>query len=135
MVCENGRPLRLGKHPPPPWTTQTKRYWFLTPFGSLGRFYKPGKSKADGGFFMKESQVKGLTPEQIGVKFQLGYTPTHMAELILPKDFDMYLAYVARHPNSPSSSGAPAMQYIAKDWVRKVMSEGESNFNLHLEIY
>jgi hypothetical protein len=32
MVCENGRPLGLGKHSPPQWTTQTERFWFLTPF-------------------------------------------------------------------------------------------------------
>jgi hypothetical protein len=32
MVCESGRPLGLGKQPPPPWTTQTEQYWFLTTF-------------------------------------------------------------------------------------------------------
>ncbi len=32
MDCENGRPLGLGKHPPPPLATQTEQYWCLTLF-------------------------------------------------------------------------------------------------------
>jgi hypothetical protein len=42
MVCENGHPLRLVKHPSSPRTTQSEQFWFLTPFAfSIARHEMP----------------------------------------------------------------------------------------------
>lgn len=86
-----------------------------------------------GSWLMKSSALRGLTPEQIRVKYALPATPTHVSDVIVPAQTTMYRGAIQYHQfveSMPVEAASGAVQYslttlIPRENFRNARAIGE----------
>lgn len=100
-----------GAYPEPAYASA--RMEFTTGAAEIGyvRVYAEGANNPEGAWFMRTTDIQGLTPLQIQQKYALPTIPSHVVDIAVPPGFRMGVGIAA--PNSYARSGGGGVQFQA----------------------
>lgn len=102
-----------GTYPEPAYASARMEFTTGTVETGYVRVYAEGVNNPEGAWFMRATDIQGLTPLQIQQKFALPTIPTHVVDVTVPQGFRMGAGIVA--PNSYARAGGGGVQFQALD--------------------
>lgn len=107
-----------GTYPEPAYASARMEFTTGTVETGYVRVYADGVNNPEGAWFMRASDIQGLSPLQIQQKFALPNIPTHVIDVTVPKDFNLGVGIAA--PNSFARAGGGGVQFQALSDYRNI---------------